>query len=505
MRSLTLFALALSACATTASQSPAPSSQPAQTQAQPAPAAPAKPADPDAWRAKAPALGQPPAVKVPQYQKAVLKNGLSIYVSEQSGLPLTYVAVAFRAGSAADPKGKGGLANLTYGMLLEGAGNLDAIQLADAFGDLGVSPERSTDRDGTSIGVTVLKRNAEADVSLLAQVAQKPKMSPKDFDRKKGKQLADLQAMYGEPSEAAFWALGEAVWGADHPFGHRAQGDSATVATLTLEDAKSFYRRYVGPSTTAIVFAGKVSLGEATAMVEKSFGGWRVANEALPVAAEAPPSPRKTVTLVAREGMDQTFIVAGRPGVAAGHPDAEQLMLVDAIFGGIFSSRLNLNLREAHGYTYGAFSASQSWRGGGVLLAGSPVRADVTGPAISELMGEIKGLKERPITAKELSDAKEGLIRSMPGWFETVDWIGQSGTGLFYRDYPLDRFERLLEVMRTTELARVQQLANDYYQPSLMQMVLVGDPQIAQKQVAPLGLGTLTPRTIPEAPAPKKK
>ncbi|MHB8875850.1 MAG: M16 family metallopeptidase, partial [Myxococcaceae bacterium] len=179
-RLASLAALALfAACATTPPPPPPPKEEPKPS------AAPTPPPDPEGWRVKQPAAGPAPTVKLPVFQKATLKNGLSLLVSETSELPVVTLQVAFRAGSAADPRGKDGLADLTYGLLLEGAGRYDALGLADAFGNLGVSPGKATDRDGASVGVTVHRRNAEAALSLLADVVQRPRFTAKDFDRKK--------------------------------------------------------------------------------------------------------------------------------------------------------------------------------------------------------------------------------------------------------------------------------------------------------------------------------
>jgi predicted Zn-dependent peptidase len=201
--------------------------------------------------------------------------------------------------------------------------------------------------------------------------------------------------------------------------------------------------------------------------------------------------------MVPKPGLQQTLILVGRPAVRAGDPDEYPLDLANAVFGGLFGSRLNMNLREAKGYTYGARSSVEARRGVGPLIAFSQVRADVTGPALVEVFAELDGLKERPITSEELEGAREGKIRSMPGWFETVGALASAGARLFWLDLPLDHYERLLQGLETATEEEVRRVGGVYLDPALMQVVLVGDPEIIRSQVEPLGLGEIVVRQPP--------
>ena len=216
------------------------------------------------------------------------------------------------------------------------------------------------------------------------------------------------------------------------------------------------------------------------------------------------PSTRQQVLLVPKPGLDQTVVVLGRPGLAAGNPDEFSLELATTVFGGFFGSRLNMNLREDKGYSYGAGSSADARLGVGPLTCSSAVRADVTGPALTEFFRELKGLRERPITDKELEAAREGLIRGFPGNFETVEGLGASASQLFFLRRPMDEFNRTVEGLRQATPAEVQRVAEAYLAPDAMQVVLVGDPELIQKQVGPLQLGTLVTKDVNGPPAPKQ-
>ncbi len=500
---LALPLLALVACATTPPPEP-------ETKPEPAPApqaeAPKPPEDPDAWRKQMPAPGKSPELVLPTFEEAKLDNGLTVIVTSRRELPLVYVGVAFANGSAQDPAGQGGLADLTYKMLLEGAGGKDTIALDNAFADLGVSPSVAVQPDGAVIGVRVLSRNADPALALLSDVARKPTFAQKDFDRRKKQQLADLVRRMGTPWFLAQQAYLETVFGAAHPYGHTPPGVPASVEKLSLQDVKRFYQKNAGPKAAALVVVGDVTKQQAVDWAKKYFGDWR-GEAALPAAPPAPPAPpREALRVVYKPGLEQTFVMAGRPGLALGHPDEYALDLATTVFGGFFGSRLNMNLREAKGYTYGAGASSDARFGVGPLTAFSQVRANVTGPAVTEFVRELTDLKSRPITSKELEAAREGLIRSFPGYFETVEGVGASAASIFQKRRPMDEFARTIAGLEKTTPAEVQRVAEAYLNPAAMQFILVGDPEVIQTQVTPLNLGKLTPVDVAGAgmPAPGK-
>jgi zinc protease len=487
---IALCTLALAACAST----PEPTPQPEPTVSTPAPQAEQpKPEDAEAFRAKMPSPGKPPELVLPTFEEAKLDNGLTVLVSSRRQLPLVFVGMAFAAGSAQDPKGQAGTADIAFKMLLEGAGGKDTVALDNAFADLGVSPSVTVNPDGSFVGVRVLTRNVEPALGLLSDVVRKPTFAAKDFDRRKKQQLADLVRRMGTPSFLGQQAYLTAVFGEAHPYAYPVGGVPATVEKISLADVKRFYQKQVGPKTAALVVAGDVTKDQAVAWAKKHFGDWKGEAVLPPVPAAPAAPPRELVRFVPKPGLEQTFIMVGRPGLSAGHSDEYSLELATTVFGGFFGSRLNMNLREAKGYTYGAGANSDARLGVGPLTAYSMVRANVTGPALAEFIRELNDIKARPISSKELESAREGLIRAFPGSFETVSGLGASAAALYFKRRPLDEFARTVEGLEKATAAEVQRAAEAYLNPAAMQIILVGDPALIQQQVGPLNLGKLQP------------
>ncbi|HEU4410386.1 MAG TPA: pitrilysin family protein [Polyangiaceae bacterium] len=499
LRSPRPFALALAAVAALACEDPP---RPARTpRPPPGPVAPPPaPASPDAWRAQAPSPGQPPKLVLPRFEKATLPNGLTVLVAPRHELPMASVVVAFGAGSASDPPGQAGVAELSYQMLAEGAAGKDALALDTAFADLGASLSVSTQPDGAIVGARVLRRNLEAAAALMADVVQRPTFAARDFERRRRQTLSDLARRMGEPRFLAQQAFVASVYGPEHPYGHLVSGSPASVERLTLAQAKGFYQKHAGPKAAALVFSGDVTLEQATALAQKHFGAWK-GEAALPPVPPAPPSPeRSQVVVVPKPGLQQTIVLVGRPGVASADPNDATLELASSVFGGFFGSRLNMNLREAKGYTYGARAGSDARLGVGPLSASSAVRADVTGAALQEVFNELKGMKARPISVRELEEAREGLVRAYPGSFETVEGLAASAASLFFERRPLDEYEAKVKALQGAGAAQVQGVAEAFLEPGKMQVVLVGDPELIRAQVGGLGLGPLVTRA-PEAAA----
>ncbi|WP_224240539.1 M16 family metallopeptidase [Hyalangium gracile] len=493
---LALCLLALASCATT---------PPAETKPAPAPAPQAeapRTEDPEAFRARMPGTGKSPELVLPVFEQVKLENGLTVLVNSRRELPLVFLGVAFAAGGAQDPAGQWGLADISYRMLLEGAGGKDTVALDNAFADLGVSPSVSVSADGAMVGARVLTRHVDKALSLLSDVARRPTLAQKDFERRKKQQQADLVRRLGIPWFLASLAYQQAVFGAHHPYGHPVSGVPATLDKLTLQDVKRFYQKNVGPKAAALVVVGDVTKEQAVEWARKYFGDWKGEAVPPPVPPAPPAPPREALRVVYKPGLEQTFVMVGRPGIAAGHPDEYALDLATTVFGGFFGSRLNMNLREAKGYTYGASASSESRLGVGPLTAYSSVRANVTGPAVAEFVRELNELKSRPITSKELEAAREGLIRSYPGFFETVQWVGANAASLFFKRLPMDEFSRQIAGLEKATPAEVQRVAEAYLNPAAMQIILVGDPDVLQQQVATLNLGKLVPVDVAGAGAP---
>jgi zinc protease len=492
-----LLVLALAACAT--APKPSPTSEPASTTKPP-------PTSPEAWRqTPPPAPAEPLDLVTPTFQQGRLDNGLTVLVSERHDLPLVAMAVAFSWGSSVDPEGKAGLASLTYKLLLEGAGKRDAVALDRAFADLGSSPFVSLTQDGASLGTRVLTRNVDPALALLADLAQRPTLRPQDFERKKKEHLADLALQAGSPGYLTGEALVATIYGEAHPYGQLSSGTPDTVARITAQDARRFYQAAASPQAAALVLVGDLTLEQGVAWAKAHFGKWAGKGGRPPVPPKPPAAPTQPV-LVPKPGLNQTTIAMGRAAISHGHPDEAALELASAVFGGQFTSRLNLNLREDKGYSYGAGSYLDARRGPGPLVAQSSVRADVTGAALKEFYAELEGLAARPIAKGELEPARQGLIRGLPARFVRVEDLLRAAAGLFWAELPLDEYQRLADRLEKATLKEVQEAAVRYFRPGELSLVLVGDPDVVAAQLGPLDLPTPKVRPPPSVgPGPKAR
>ncbi|MCB9652720.1 MAG: insulinase family protein [Deltaproteobacteria bacterium] len=447
------------------------------------------------WRAKAPEAGEARTPVMPKFETARLPNGLTVLVANASEMPVVSFLLVTQGGIALDPKGRGGLTSLTYAMLGEGTKDLDAMAFSDAVADLGASFGASCDRDHGVVSIGGLARNSDAMAKLLADAVLHPRLAATDFDRLKKQRLAALEQRRGSPQGLAFAAVPKLMYGAKHPYGHPPEGTVVSIEPIQLKDVKAQQKRAFSPATSALVVSGKISLEEAKALAKKYLGQWKAGRAVGTKIPALNPRKRRDIAFIAKDGAAQTMIVVGRPIFPRGHPDEIPMTILNEIFGGSFSSRLNMNLREDKGYTYGARSMTATRRGVGAFVAYAAVRADATADSLHEFFTEMDGVRARPPTPDEIARAKSGLIRSLPGQFETAGAIASAASSLFVYNLPLDDYSTLAakyEAVTSDALARV---AQRYLTPDRMMVLLVGDTQAVEGPVAALKMGKVKAET----------
>lgn len=454
------------------------------TAAAPIPAAPS-----EDWRKEPPKPGPDPTVTLPVPTQAKLANGLTVLAYTQASLPLVSFAVVTRGGSATDPAGKGGLTSLAYSLLDEGAGGRDALALADAVADLGASLASGATQDRGLVGITGLSKNTEPMLALLADTVLRPALAAPDFERIKGQTLAGILRARGSPQGLAFEAVPAMIYGDKHPYGHPVQGLEATVQKLSLADAKSQLAQLLSPEQSVFIAVGDITLERATALAEQHFGKWKAGKRAVVTPAPVAPRPRAEITVLDLPGAAQTFVIVGRPIFGRGHADEIPFLVLNEVLGGSFASRLNLNLREDKGYTYGAFSASSPRRGVGAFYAGAAVRADATIPSIKEVFAELERMKTMPASADELTRAQDGLVRSLPGDFQELSSVAAQAADLFVYGLPLDYLSTYVTAVRKVTEDDAERVTAAYLTPDTLQLLLVGDAKSIVPEAEKLGLG----------------
>jgi predicted Zn-dependent peptidase len=444
----------------------------------------------EAWRATQPGAGPAITAAPPVLREAKLANGLTLLVYESAALPIVTLQLVARGGSGEDPAKKPGVAQLAAQMLAEGAGGRDGFAFADAVADLGAFWGSRVDQDKATIGLSGAARHADAMFGLLADVALRPRFDAKDFAKVQRIQRANLERAKGSPEGLAFERIPGIVYGAAHPYGHPVSGTIEAVERVTLADVRAHHTRVFVPAGAALVVVGDVKFDAVRALAEKHLGAWKGTSKVPASYAAVAARPRKELLFVDMPGAPQTFIVAARPMFGRGHPDASAFDVTTEVFGGGgLGTRLNDNLREAKGYTYGAGASVSARRGVGALVVSTKVRADVTAESVREIFLELERMAIQPPSEEEVSRAKAGLILGLPGEFERIGSIAEVGATIFTYGLPLDHLARELAGLGAVTEDTAAAAAKQYLDPSVMQIVLIGDASAHAKAVEALGLG----------------
>lgn len=447
------------------------------------------------WRKTEPKGGPPPVVHLPVPSTFALDNGLKVYIVEDHALPILSVSFVTRAGSETNPKDKGGLATLVAETMGDGTDSRDLTKLANDEELIGATISPNASMDGSFAGMTVLTSNTDRGMDLLADVVEHPAFRPADLDRRKKQRLVRIAQETDSVQMMASRVGPKLVFG-DSPYGASPTGTTESVQALTRDDVTGFYTSHFGPADSALVFAGDITPSGARRIAQQYFGSWSgTASEAvtLPPAPELQPTH---VVIVDKPGAPQTALMAFGIGVPANSPDLPPLQVMNYTLGGSFASRINMNLREQHGYTYGASSFYQGYRAGGDFIASSLVRTDVTAPAAKELMSEITRFPSNPPTEAELSASKDALVQSLPGRFETTFAAAGAMQSIFLYDRPLDYYAKLPDKYRAVTAEDVAKVAREDLHPDHLVIVAAGDRAKIEPGLKDAGLGPVEVRDI---------
>ena len=447
------------------------------------------------WRKTAPKPGPMPQVHLPVPQTFSLSNGMKVYVVENHALPVLSAQVVARAGNDSNPANKGGLATLTTELMSDGTVSRSLEKLAEDEEVVGTRIDPAAGMDGSTASMTVLTSYAAPGIELLSDVVEHPAFRPEDLDRRRKQRLVRIQQETDNVQQMALRVGPKLVFG-ETPYGAASTGTTESVKALTGEDVTSFYREHYGPKDTALVFAGDVTPADARAMAEKYFGSWAGQASAAVTLPPAPAPAPTHVVIVDKPGAPQTALFAFGIGVPANSPELPVVQVANYTLGGSFASRINMNLREVHGYTYGANSRYQPFRAGGLFSTGGLVRTDVTAPAAKELMGEIRNFPTHPPTETELAAAKSALVQSLPGSFETVGATAAAVGSLFLYERPLDYYATLPSRYTAVSSADVARIAQADLHPGELVIVAAGDRAKIEPALKEAGLGPVEVRDI---------
>lgn len=438
-------------------------------------AAPALAAAPGLDRTHPPALGALPALKLPKVQTQTLPNGLQLDVVEMHEVPVVDVTLIVRAGAVRDPDDLPGLATFVANMLDEGAGSRDALGIADEVQYLGASLGTGAGNENATVSLHCTTPKLGPALDLMADVVLRPAFADSEITRQRKLRENALLTLRDQPTQMAPIAFNAIVFGGAHPYGRPVSGDEASTAKLDRARVAAFHRAYYVPNNAVLLVVGDVTAAQARKLAEARFGSWARADVAPPATAVAPTPGPRTIEIVDKPGAAQSVIRIGNVGVARSTPDYAALRVLNTILGGSFTSRLNQNLRETHGYTYGARSSFETRRLPGAFLATASVATAKTDSSLIEFMKELRTIRDVPVPAAELEKAKAYLALGLPGEFEaTADAAGQFAD-LIANDRPLDEYDGAVASIQKVTAADVQRVARALIDVDHFTILVVGD------------------------------
>jgi zinc protease len=456
------------------------------------------------WRNEMPRPGQAKTLQLPVPSSFQLPNGLTVLVNERTGLPLVSANFVVRTGSGANPADKPGLANFTAAMLDEGTTSRSALQIADEVARLGGSLTTASTMDGSQVSASSLKRTFPALLEVMADVARHPAFPAEEIDRQRASRLASLVQQRENPNAVAATVLASALYGPEHPYGFTELGTEASNKAMSRDDMQRFWNQNFVPKNAALVVSGQITVAELRPLVEKAFGDWQ-GEAPVPPSFGAPKTTGARLLFVDKPGAPQTQVRVAAIGAPRATPDYEALQVMNETLGGLFSSRINLNLRERNGYTYGANSQFVFRRAAGPFVVASGIRTEVTAPAVTEIFKEIRGIRDAPPAGDELALAKDSLIRSLPAQFETSSRVTNSTSNIYLYDLGLDYYTKLPDRLTAITTEQVKSVADKYIVPEKLLVIAVGDRSKIGPALQQLKLGAVETRnadgTIASAPA----
>jgi zinc protease len=442
------------------------------------------------WRSSPPKPGPAHAPDLPIPKRFKLRNGLNVFLVEQHSLPIVSANVIVLSGSDRNPPDHPGLASFTAEMLDEGTGKRSPLEIAANADQIGATLAAGSSTDLSYVAMRTLRKNMDPAFELVSDVLLNPAFAPAEIERIRNDRLTHILQQKDNPAVLAVKALFDTVYGATHPYGFLDVGTEESNQDITRDQIVQFYQAGYLAANSALVVAGDITESELNDLAEKYFAGWK-GDEASPEILALGRAPSRRIVIVERPEAPQTVLRIGHVGSSRANPDYVALDVMNTALGGLFSSRINLNLREKHGYTYGASSAFVFRRGPGPFLVGTAVRTDVTASAIVEILREIERMRESEVPPEELAIAKDSIARSLPGLFETTPESASSIGQLFVHNLPLGYYHDLPGLIERISAEDVQRVARMYLKPEETVIVAVGDRSRIEPELEKLNLGPI--------------
>jgi zinc protease len=445
-----------------------------------------------------PTPGIPRDYSFPTVERSTLSNGTRVAVAHMPRLPLVTVMALVDAGASCDEAGREGAASLTAGALAEGTTRLDGATLTEKFESLGTGLSSSSDWDDATTHIAVTPDRLETAIGLLGEVITSPAFAQRDVERHKAERLAELMQQQAEPRGLADDKFSEFLFVEGSRYALPEGGSMTSVRALDASQLRALHTARYVPGATTLVFAGDVTNAKAVELAERAFGAWRGAKPHVAAVDDRTANSGRRVHIVNKAGAPQSELRVGHGGVSRSHPDYFAIVVMNALLGGLFSSRINLNLRERNAFTYGARSEFDWRRGAGPFVVSTAVKTEVTDAAVREILLEIGKMREEKVSADELSLATAYLDGVFPIRYETTNAVAQAIAIAQVYGLGDDYYTRYRERIRAVTADDVLRAAQSFLHPEQLLILAVGDAAAIRGPLEILNAGAVS---VHEAPA----
>ena len=430
-----------------------------------------------------------PKFTLPTIEKTKLSNGLEVWLVKQQELPIVSMNMVFKSGTTADPQGLSGLGGTTASLLDDGTKTRTAVDIANEVQSIGARLSTGSSTDSSGVEMLTLTKNLDKALDIYADVIQNAEFPETEVETWRKRTQIGLLQRRDNANAISNIVYNRILYGDNHPYGVTL--GEASVKAIKRDDLKRFYSTYYRPNNAVLIVAGDVDMKTLTPKLEAKFKDWKAGEISAMTLPNAPVRDKAAIYVVDKPGAAQSVISIGQIGVARDNPDFFPLQVMNTILGGGFTSRVNMNLREDKGYTYGARTGFAFRRGAGPFSASAGVQTAVTKESVMEFLKEIRGIRgEIPVTQAELEYNKQSLIRRFPASFETVDQIaGQLANSVIY-NLPDNYFADFITRVNAVTLEDVNRVANKYLTPDKLAIVVVGDRKTIEpglKEIEGLG------------------
>jgi zinc protease len=430
----------------------------------------------------------------PQIQKAKLSNGMEVLAVEDHKLPLVSISMVIKSGYSADPQERPGTASLTSELLDEGTTTRTALQISDETKKLGAILGTGSSSDASTVTLNVLKKYIDLGLNLMSDVVINPVFPSEELERQRQIYLGQIMQENMEPFTSALKLYFRTLYGPDHPYAqpYTGSGTETSIKALQKDDLKKYYETYYHPNNAAIILVGDITMKEILPKLETAFKEWKP--KAIPSMTIPAVSPlaKTRIYIIDKPGAAQSVVIAGNLGIERRSPDYFAVQVMNSALGGLFSSRLNYNLREEKGYTYGASSFFSNNKYPGSFVAYAPVHTQYTKETVVEMEKELRGICGlKPLTAEELQRSRDYLVKSYSQKFQTFGQIANQIAALVMYDLSVDNLQQYVSAISAVNSDATADVARKYIHPDALLYVIVGDKAKIEPGIRELNLGEI--------------